>query len=149
MANELKKRRRPRKNGVTKPEFLLRSISIIHAYQKARAIGGKHSAAVRDAIDFVRQLLPGMPISETAVRRTLSAFQPQHNPVSLRVDYSVLEGEEAVKIRSCNAQMLELMGTKNLTEMGDQDQRRPLHRFTLGIDKRPNYPRHNGKNANP
>jgi hypothetical protein len=149
MTSEIKKKGRPPKNGVATPERLQRSMMIIHAYQKARARGEKHSVAVREAVDFVRQLVPETPISETEVRRVLSEFQPQHSPIALKVACSILEGEEAAKIRNRFAQMLELSGTKSPMEMGDQDQRRCLCRFRFGFHKRPIYPRYNAKTPNP
>src|ERR1700756_4508244 len=97
MGNQRKKRGRPLKNGLTKPEFFARSIMILRGYQEARGRGEKHSAAVREAVAFVRQLDPEMPISETEVKRVLADLQPRDNPVAMKVGCAVLNDEEATK----------------------------------------------------
>jgi hypothetical protein len=144
----MKKRGRPPKYGVVKPERFKRALKIIHAHSKAREGGQKHSAAVREAVEFVRQLDPEMPISETEVKRVLAEFQPQDGQVALKVDYSILEGEEAARRRSFLVQMLKFAGTNSTTELTDQNLRKPLKSFRFGFGKRPNYPRHNGKPSN-
>lgn len=148
-----KKRGRPSRNGVKEPWQFGRALMVIHAYSKARDGGQKHSAAIREAVDFVRQLDPEMPVSQTEVRRVLAEFRPQDSRVALRVDYSILEGEEAAKRRSfyaqMYAQMLEFAGTKSTTELIDENLRKPLKSFKFGFGKRPNYSRHNAKTSNP
>jgi hypothetical protein len=77
MHRSLKKNGRPPKNGVVAPGRFLRALMVIHAFSKARAGGQKHSADVREAVEFVRQLDPEMPISETEVKRVLAEFLPR------------------------------------------------------------------------
>jgi hypothetical protein len=149
MHGSMKKRGRPPKNGVVEPERFARALMVIHAYSEARAGRQKHSSAIREAVDFVRQLDPEMPISETEVKRVLAEFLPQDSQVTLTVDYSILEGEEAARRRSFYAQMLEFAGIKSTTELADQNLRKPLKSFKFGFGKRPNYPRHNAKTSNP
>jgi hypothetical protein len=145
MDGSTKKRGRPPKNGVVEAKRFGRALMIVHAYSKARDGGQKRSAAVREAVDFVRQHDPEMRISETEVKRVLAEFVPQGSQVALMVDYSVLEGDEAAERRSFHAQMLESAGNKSLLELTDQDLRKPLKTFKFGFGKRPNYPRHNAK----
>jgi len=147
MATKIKKRGRPPRNGAARPEHFMRAVMILHAYNEARARHEKHAAAITAAINFIRRVIPEMPVSATEVKRALAEFQPQHSPMALRVNHSVLHGEEAAKIQGRYAQLLELSGTKSPMEMGDQDQRRPLHHFTFGFHKHPNYPRHNAHSA--
>ncbi len=121
---------------------------VIHAYSKARAGGQKHSAALKEAVEFVRQLDPLMPISETTVKRILAEFRRQSSPIALQTEYLMREGEEAASQRWIHAQMLELAGIKSTSELTDQDLRKPLKSFKFGFVNRPNYPRHNAKTSN-
>ena len=45
---------------------------ILCAYDEARRRGDKHSVAVKDAVDSIRQHSPELSISESEVRRTLA-----------------------------------------------------------------------------
>lgn len=148
MHRSMKKRGRPPKNGVTEPRFFLRALMVTHAFSKARAGGQKHSAAMIEAVEFVGELDPGMPISETGVKRVLAEFRPKDSQVALTTDYLILEGEEAARHRRSHAQMLESAGLKSRTELTDQDLQKPLKIFKFGFDKRPNYPRYNAKSSN-
>jgi hypothetical protein len=147
MDPQMKKRGRPLKNGVTEPWRFVRALMVINAYTKARARGEKHSASIIEAVEFVRQLHPEMPISVTGAKRVLAEFLPQEGPIALRVDYSILEGEEAAKLRNFNAQRLRLVGTKCAMELTDRNTQRPLKRFRFGFGARPNYPRHNANSS--
>jgi hypothetical protein len=145
MESEKKKRGRPTKNGVRDPAHLSRALKIICSYENARTGGIKHSSAVREAIAFVRQLDPGMPVSETEVKRILAELRPSDSPVSIQSNYEILEGEEAARIRSRFAHLLALAGCEAQSFAPDEDPTRPLKRFSISISKRRNYPRHNAK----
>jgi len=145
--SQIRKRGRPPKNGVTEPWRFARALKIIYAYDKARVSGLKHTAAIREAVGFVRQLDPEMPVSETEVKRILAELRPSTGSVALLSNYEVLEGEEAARLRSRLAQMFAFAERKD-TEPPNQDPSRPLKRFSIGYGKRPNYPRHNAKNPN-
>ena len=67
-------RGRPKKDGVKPGWMLFRSFMVLHAYDQARARGEKHSAAIAEAVSALRSRMPGMPISETEVRRVLQNF---------------------------------------------------------------------------
>src|SRR5262249_42416703 len=103
---------RRRKNCLKGPEHLERAFMIMDAYCKARAAGLKHSTAVAETVDVVRQLDREIPISNTEVRRVLAELRPQGSPVELRVEYSTLEGEEAAARRHFFTHMAEFAGTK-------------------------------------
>jgi hypothetical protein len=145
----MKKMGRPRKNGVVEPAHLARAFMIVNAYSKARGEGSKHTAAVRETVDAIKQLAPGIRISETEVKRVIAEFLPQGSQVALSVESSNLEGEEAARHRRFHADMLEQAGIKGLTNMTDSDLRKPLKRFIFGFGQKPHYPRHNAKRSKP
>jgi hypothetical protein len=73
-----KKMGRPRKKkGVISPWAFTRAGIVMSAYDEARENGQKHSVAVRQSVEVIRQLHPKIPISETGVRRILSQFRPR------------------------------------------------------------------------
>jgi hypothetical protein len=144
----MKKRGRPSKNGVKNGTWHMRTLMVMYAYDEARTSGLKHSAAVREAVAFVRQLHPEMSISETEVKRVLTELRPSDSPVALRSDYEILQGEEAARLRRIFAQMLAPTGSKSPSGLRNQDPARPLRRFSVGYVKRPIYPRHNAKDPN-
>jgi hypothetical protein len=66
------KRGRPTKNGQYPAWMLFRVTYVLYAYKQARDAGLKHLSAITAAVQFVRQKAPGMPISETEVKRILA-----------------------------------------------------------------------------
>jgi hypothetical protein len=144
----MKKRGRPPKNGVVGPERFLRALKVIHAYSKAREEGQKHSAAVKEAVEFVRQLDPKKSISETEVKRVLAEFRPRDSQVALTAEFLVLEGKDTAGRRSFLTQNPELAGTKSATKLTYKNLRKPLKSFKFGFRRRPNYTRHNAKTSN-
>lgn len=147
MESERKKRGRPPKYGVKDPWCLARALKVIYAYDKARTSGIKHSAAIREAVAFVRHLDPEMHISETEMRRVLAELRPSDSPVALLSSYEILEGEEAARLRSRTAQLLALVGSKSQSIAPDEDLTRPLKIFSIYVEKKRNYPRHNAKSS--
>jgi hypothetical protein len=121
---------------------------ISYAYDKARTDGNKHSAAVRDAVDFVKQLEPEIAISEAEVKRILAELRPSDGPMALLATYDILEGEAAATHRSRFAQIVGSNGSKNPSDSPEKDPARPLKRFLISYGKRPTYPRHNAKTSN-
>jgi hypothetical protein len=71
----MNKRGRPKKNGFQPFWVLGRETYVLYAYQQAREAGQKHFVAVQEAVIFVQQNLPGMPISDTEVRRILAKWR--------------------------------------------------------------------------
>lgn len=147
METEKKKRGRPPKNGAKDPWFLARTLEIIYAYDKARTSGIKHSAAIREAVAFVRHLDPEMHVSETEVRRVLAVLRPSDGPVALLSSYEILEGEEAAEIRNRFAETHAFNRSRSQLSAPDEDPTRPLKRFSIYLVKRRNYPRHNAKSS--
>jgi hypothetical protein len=141
----MKKMGRPRKNGVVGPKHLARALMIVDFYSKARREGSKYSAAVRETVDAIKQIAPGVPISETEVRRVVAEFSPRGSQIALTVEFSILEGEEAARHRRAHAVKMEQAGVKGLSEMSESDLQKPLKRFTFGLSEKPQYPRHNAK----
>jgi len=71
---------RPKKNG-QKPLWMLRRDTIVlYRYLQARAAGEKHSVAVEEAITYLREREPRMPISATEVKRIVARWRPRSLP---------------------------------------------------------------------
>jgi len=54
-----------------------RSTVVVYGYDEARKRGEKHLTALQEAVACVRKEFPGMPISETEVRRVLAKWRPR------------------------------------------------------------------------
>jgi hypothetical protein len=120
----------------------------IHGYDKARKRGEKHRAAMKAAVDCVRQHEPKMPISITAVRRILAEFRPKFGKLALIANVSILNSDELARHRSLRAQVPGYGGTDITTELTDPNLQSLRRSFKFGIVERPNYPRHNAKTPN-
>jgi hypothetical protein len=142
---QTKKRGRPAKNGVKDVRALSRVFAVLYSYDNARSRGEKYSLAIRECVAFVRQLHPGMPISETEVKRILAEFRPRNGRVILKVECSVAEGEEAQAIRS---KLLSFRGFMpgSHTESAQKGSK-PLKRFILRFATALEYPRHNARDS--
>jgi hypothetical protein len=145
-ATQTRKRGRPTKNGVKDVRALSRALAVLYSHDDARARGEKYSAAIRESVTFVRQLHPGMPISETEVKRILAEFRPRGARTILMSDYSVVEGEEASKIRSKLA-VRGFLPENQADSTHTEEDPKPLKRFTMRFTDAPNYPRHNASRA--
>lgn len=149
MEIERRLRGRPRKKDDTiQPWQFARAGMVLCAYDEARGSGLKHSAAVRDAVQFVKQRNPEMPISETAVKRILATWRPRGSQTILRFEHSSMS-EEDIKRRRCILERLAMLqGKKALTlpEPPSCGQPRNIAVLTMRFAERPNYPRHNRKN---
>jgi hypothetical protein len=150
MNGSKKKRGRPRKNGVKELKDFGRVLKVVFAHAKARREGLKRVSAIQEACEFVRQFDPDTRISKTGVKRILAEFVPQDSQIALKVDASVLEGDEAVGRRTRLAQMLKCAGDESgAMRLTGQNLRKPLKSFKFGFEKRPNYPRSNAKSPKP
>jgi hypothetical protein len=67
---------------------------VLHAYDQARARGDKHSRAVAEAVSAVQSRVPGMPISETEVKRVLAEFQSKDSERSWIIADDIVQGPE-------------------------------------------------------
>jgi hypothetical protein len=66
---------RPRKNGLQPHWMWERASLVLFAYDRSRNLGNKHSTAVIEAVTFVREQNPQMPISESEVKRILARLR--------------------------------------------------------------------------
>ena len=78
----MKTAKRPRgrpKKEKGREEFwrFVRTGIIISEYDEARKSGQKHSVAVTQAVAYLKQHQPEMPVSETVVKRMLATFRPR------------------------------------------------------------------------
>lgn len=138
-------RGRPRKKPDTMQFWqFLRAAAAMCGYDEARARGEKHSVAVAEATDLVKKLHPGMPISESAVRRALATWRPRGSSSILRFERSS-PSEEAMSnyrwLREQIARLEEKRGLK-LPVLGNREITTSL---IVRVGERPNYPRHNRK----
>lgn len=78
-------RGRPKKNGLQPSWMLQRVTLVVYAYGRAREAGDKHFAAIQAAVRYVRKTAPGMPVSETEVRRILAVWRSNQNLSALSV----------------------------------------------------------------
>ena len=76
---------RPRKNGL-QPLWMWERVSLVlFAYDRSRSVGNKHSTAVIEAVTFVREQNPQMPISESEVKRILARLRSKDAKLTLIV----------------------------------------------------------------
>jgi len=149
MEIEKRLRGRPRKTGDTIQFWqFARAGMALCAYDEARGRGEKHSAAVRDVVQFVKQRNPEMHISETETKRILAAWRPRGSQTILRFDHSSMSEEDLKRRRWILEQLAMLRGKKSLTlpTPPNYDLARNVAAFKFRLAERPNYPRHNPKN---
>lgn len=141
-------RGRPKKIADTmKPWEFGRLAKVTSAYDEARTKGEKHSVAVRDAVGFLRRYSPTIPISESGVKRLLSAFRPRGSGTILRFERAPLSDEDLKKYRSVREQISAAQDKKGLKlpQLPEYDETRRREKFTIRYSARPDYPRHNRK----
>ena len=149
MKSEKRPRGRPKKNEGT-IEFwrFVRAGMVMSAYDEARASGQKHSAAVTQAVDYVRQRGSEMPISETVVKRVLATFRSRNSHSILQFKRVTLDDSELMTQRNVLEQAsADLRGKKGLRKPLPSIEDLPKSRtaYTFGYADRPLYPRHNRK----
>jgi len=146
----MEKRRRGRpikKEGSIEFWQFARAASVMCAYDEARKKGEKHSVAVRAAVDSLRMGSSKMPISETEVKRILSAFRPRGRGTILLFERSNLSEEDIKRYRWMREQIAALAEKKGITlpQLPSYDETRRCAKFTIRFSERPDYPRHNRK----
>jgi hypothetical protein len=150
MKTETRPQGRPKKNeGTTEFWRFVRAGMVMSAYDEARASGQKHSAAVAQSVDYVRQCCSEMPISETEVKRILATFRPRDSQSILQFKRVTLDDSELMRQRSELEQAAaDLRGRKGLWKPLPSIEDLPKSRtaYTFGSAERPLYPRHNRKN---
>jgi hypothetical protein len=138
------KRGRPNKHGAKPGWILFRSAMVLAAYDKARAKGEKHSAAVAEAVSAVRNQVPEMPISETEVKRVLAEFRSEASEGVLIVTEGIAQGSEA-KTWFDNFEWAagKARGKWVVPFFPNESKPRRLRTFAIHYGPRPSYPRHN------
>jgi len=121
---------------------------VMAAYDEARQNDQKHSVAVRQAVEFVKQNYPELRISETAVRRILAEWRPRNSGTILRFERSTMTEEEVAKYRSVREQAAAFQQQIGPSVPLLPDINNPFKtatKFVFGFGERPNYPRSNRK----
>lgn len=140
---------RPRKEaGTMKSTQFMRAGIVMAVYDEARQSDQKHSVAVRQAVEFVKQNYPGLRISETAVRRILAEWRPRKSGTILRFERSIMTEEEISKCRSVREQAAAFQQEKSLKVPVPHDidnRSKTVTKFVLRFGERPDYPRSNRK----
>src|SRR5271169_6805728 len=115
MQTEKRQRGRPKKaKGTINFWHFVRAGMVMSAFDDARESGEKHSAAVTQAVDDVRQSHPGMPVSETEVRRSLATYRPRNSRTTLRFKRLIFDEEKLARRRLMLEQVAKVEGEKNL-----------------------------------
>ena len=136
------KRGRPNKNGAKPAWTLLRSVIVLCAYDQARHVGEKHSAAIAAAVSALRSQVPEMPISATEVKRVLAEFRSKDSGQALIFTEGIAQGPEA----DARFEMLEWAAEKSRGKLKVPSFfPRRLRTFAIQIGPRPRYQRHNAK----
>jgi len=117
---------------------------VLFAYDEARQRGEKHSVAIIQAVEYIRQHYPKMPISETEVRRVLATFRPRKSRTVLRFERATLGGERLKKFRFVAG----VQGKKGPAAPSSSIQNLPesITSYKFRFAERPQYHRHNRKN---
>jgi hypothetical protein len=149
MKTATRPRGRPKKEEA-REEFwrFVRAGIIISAYDEARKSKQKHSAAVTQAVQYLRQHQTEMLISETVVRRTLATFQPRDSQTTLRFKRSTVGKKKLARLRCMLEQVPDIQAENGPSVPSPSIQSLPksLTAYTFGYSKRPHYPRYNRKN---
>jgi|HubBroStandDraft_2_1064218.scaffolds.fasta_scaffold30328_2 hypothetical protein len=119
----MKPRGRPRKDGAKAAWVLYRAMVGLRGYDKARSSGEKYQEALKGAVAEVRHQFPGMPISETEIKRILAEFRSKE----LELTFLVTESEDTTTL----------------------DGRKCGKAWQISIGPLPNHPRHNAHEDRP
>jgi len=141
---------RPRKEeGTLEYRQFVRAGIVTAAYDEARQSDQKHSVAVRQVVEFVKQNYPALRISETAVRRILAEWRPRNSGTILRFERSIMTEEEISKYRSVRDQAAAFQHQNGLKVPMlpdiNNNPSKTVTKFVFGFGERPNYPRFNRK----
>jgi len=138
---------RPRKiKGVISETKFARVRIAIGLYDEERKNGQKHSAAVAQAVELIKERYPTIRISETEVKRILATWRPRGSHNNLRID-GLTYGEEGANPSHLEAPMAAASQQRGSDLPGPLDviRRNLVTRYQVRVGERPNYPRHNRK----
>lgn len=139
---------RPRKldNRIEFWRFVRGAVSMA-IYDEVRRGREKHSAALAEVVAFVRKRFPGMPISESEVKRILAAWRPRGCNEIFSFERFSPSAKDIERRRQMLEQVHMLDGDKGsslpISPKGQHPQNATT--FKIRISKRPDYPRHNAK----
>ena len=141
---------RPRKEeGTLEYKQFVRAGIVNAAYDEARQSDQKHSVAVRQVVEFVKQKYPELRISETAVRRILAEWRPRNSGAILRFERTIMTEEEIFKYRGVRDQAaaFQQQNGQKVPMLPDinNNPTKTVTKFVFGFGERPNYPRFNRK----
>jgi len=72
------KRGRPSKYGVKDGVALVRGWLVLEGFGRSRSKGNKYEVALLEAVQFVKEQEPGLPISTAEVKRVLKDLYPEN-----------------------------------------------------------------------
>jgi hypothetical protein len=125
----------------------MRAGIVMSAYDAARQSDEKHSAAVRQAVEFVKQRHPEMRISETGVKRILAEFRPRASQTTiLRFDRVTMTDAERVRYRLIRERAAAHQEhDSKVPAPTTSHSPTPVTKYMIRFAARPNYSRHNRK----
>jgi hypothetical protein len=148
METEKKGKGRPRQAENTMPFWqFMRAARVMYAYDDARERGEKHSVAVKEAVELLKQSNPRMPISQTEVKRILAVWRPRNAGIILRFERKSVT-EEDIKAHYLILGQVAALQERTGLSLGaptNPELTGPLVSLTARFAERPNYPRHNRK----
>jgi len=148
MKAKKKLRRRPKKNpGELEFRRFVRAGLIMCTFDEAREGGDKHSAAITHVVEYVRKHHPGMPVSETEVKRTLATYRPKNIQTILQFKRSIADDGKLATLRCVREQVAKMRSERNLSgpPPSIKNLSENLTTIKFGYSQRPLYPRHNRK----
>ena len=114
MKAKKKLRRRPKKNpGELEFWRFVRAGLIMCTFDEAREGGDKHSAAITHVVEYVRKHHPGMPVSETEVKRTLATYRPKNIQTILQFKRSIADDGKLATLRCVREQVAKMRSERN------------------------------------
>lgn len=139
------RRGRPRKEKDTIKSWQFGRVAMILCrFDEVRRRGDKHSVAIEDVVDSIRQHSPELSISESEVKRTLATWRPREGRTVLFFDRTVRTPEEVEKHCRLREQLEGKRGLK-LEVPPSNNSAGSTEVFRIRFGERPNYPRHNRK----
>jgi hypothetical protein len=143
-----KKRGRPRKQvGEGSFKDFKRAGMVISAYDELRRKNEKHSVAVREAAEMLKQRHPKMPVSDTGVRRILAEYRPRESRTTLLFDRSIIieAGRERLRRMLEQVQAAQPEQGAKADVSPEMELPTPRTKYMFRFGERPTYPRHNAK----
>ncbi len=129
----VRKRGRPRMNGVQPVWMWARVIIVLDAFNEARNNGEKYEAAILAAVNAFKEQYPGLRMGPRRVKQILAEWQPAGSPMALVV----------TKCSDAKLQSPEMQRQLELYRSWGVPLGKRVAVYTMGIGPRPEYPRIN------